>query len=220
MQEGQCVFQERGPTWLLAYHWVIALSLGYCFIMCLFMYSLFTQEGAMCFPRERGPTWSLVYHSFIDSSFVYAGGGNVFFGNEGQHGTPLSIFNGGSLSEAATGTPVCVVEAATVGTNHVRVLTLCPPAADPGRFSLSLSLSLPLPLALSFSLSFALSLSFFLSLLLPLFPPSPPSLHPCRTFSISLPFSPSLPLFLSLSLSLSLSATGTPVCVAEAATAH
>ena len=52
------------------------------------------------------------------------GGGSVFFGGEEQHGTPLTILNGSGLGEAAAGTPVCVAEAASVGTSQVRVLTL------------------------------------------------------------------------------------------------
>ena len=51
-------------------------------------------------------------------------GNRVFFGGEGQHGTPLTILNGAGLAEAAAGTPVCVADAASAATNQVRVLTL------------------------------------------------------------------------------------------------
>jgi len=67
MQEGQCVFQERGPTWLMVYQWcingvslvyhwcIIGVSLVYCFIV-----------------------WLLIYHVFIDVCFVHAGRGSMF----------------------------------------------------------------------------------------------------------------------------------------------
>jgi hypothetical protein len=61
-------------------------------------------------------------------------GGGVFFGSEGQLGTPLMIINGCGLADAAAGVPVAVALASSLGSasGKVRVLTLEAPALDDG----------------------------------------------------------------------------------------